>query len=99
MGFSTNFADPTSETLYLAADNGQGQNNHYLGSVDAATGQITQIALFSPTQTYQLLDAELTGTGDGRLYGFFISLLGGVLGQPTNPSVGLVDKTSAVVQS
>jgi hypothetical protein len=97
MGFSTDFANPASETLYLAADN-QGQNNRYLGKV-AATGAVTSLALFSPTQTYQTLDAELTGTGDGRLFAFFISLMPGVPGQPMYPSVGLVDKTTAAVQS
>jgi hypothetical protein len=99
MGFSTDFANPASETLYLAADNNQGQNNRYLGRVDAANGTVTPLALFSPTQTYQTLDAELTGTGDGRLFAFFISLMPGAPGQPMYPSVGLVDKTTAAVQS
>jgi hypothetical protein len=99
MGFSTDLANPTSETLYLAADNDQGQNNRYLGQVEAASKTVTQLALFSPTQTYQTLDAELTGTGDGRLFAFFISLMPGVPGQPMYPSVGLVDKTTAAVQS
>jgi hypothetical protein len=99
MGFSTNFADPSSETLYLAADDTNGGNNGALGEVDTTTGQVRQIAQFMPTQTYQLLDGELTGTGDGRLFGFFISLLPGILGGPMYPTVGLIDKTSAAVQS
>jgi hypothetical protein len=99
MGFSTDFANPSSETLYLAAQNDQGQNGRYLGHVDTTSGSVTTIALFSPTQTYQTLNAELTGTGDGRLFAFFIALRAAAPGQPMYPSVGLVDKTTADVQS
>jgi hypothetical protein len=99
MGFSTDFANPRAETLYLAAQNDQTQNGRTLGRVDATSGAVTTIALFSPTQTYQTLNAELTGTGDGRLFGFFIALQTSVPGQPMYPSVGLVDKTTAAVQS
>jgi hypothetical protein len=99
MGFSTDFASPARETLYLAAENNQTRDSHYLGRVDATSGVVTSIALFSPTQPYQTLNAELTGTGDGRLFGFFIDLQTGLAGQPMYPSVGLVDKTTAAVES
>jgi hypothetical protein len=64
MGYSTNTGAST-ETLYVAATNGtQG-----LGLVDFGLGTVDPVGPF--TGTLQGRSAELTGTGDGRLFGFF----------------------------
>jgi hypothetical protein len=64
MGFATNPGDPNSETLYVASFDGFG-----LGKIDLATMKLEVIA------PYDLVSdpGELTGTGDGRLFGFFLS--------------------------
>lgn len=66
MGFATDAVDSTAETLYIAAtDPSQGD----LGRIDPATNQLVPIGNFSGTLKGQ--SAELTGTGDAALYGFF----------------------------
>ncbi|HRI65635.1 MAG TPA: hypothetical protein PK156_15415 [Polyangium sp.] len=64
MGFSVNAAGTTDETLYVNGTSGTG-----LGQI-TATNTLMPIADFSPS-TFQGETAELTGTGDGRLYGYF----------------------------
>lgn len=70
MGFSTMSADDTRETLFVAATgDGLGGGSPGLGSVDTSRGLLNIIGSFSGSFRGQ--SAELTGTGDGRLYGFF----------------------------
>lgn len=72
------------EALYVAgsyASAGAG-----LASVDTTTGVLTPIGQYNASLT--LTSAELTGTGDGRLFGFFVQsppLLGGI--NPANASI------------
>jgi len=81
MGYSTVSATDTTDTLYVTATNGgagcQGggllggsSKNAGLGSIDTDAGTLTPIGPFSGSLAGQ--SAELTGTGDGRLYGFFV---------------------------
>ena len=82
MGFSTNLGGPT-EQLYVAADDDPPR----LGVIDTTTFQLTGVANLDP----RVQRAELTGTGDGRLYGFF---------QPgLTAEVGQIDKTTGALTS
>ncbi len=72
MGFSTNSATSTSETLYIAGTGNQGglgSPSQGLGKVDTTAGTFSPIGGFSGALSGQ--NAELTGTGDARLFGFF----------------------------
>jgi hypothetical protein len=65
MGFSTDGQGTESETLYVAGtDSGAG-----LGKIDTKSGALSPIGPFTGSLSGQ--NAELTGTGDGRLFGFF----------------------------
>lgn len=65
MGFSSNGNGGDAETLYVAGtSNGIG-----LGSFDFGAKMLKPIGTFSGALSGQ--SAELTGTGDGRLFGFF----------------------------
>lgn len=83
MGFSTNGGDPNSETLFVSATSGNG-----LGKINAAN-TLNPIAGFSPA-TFSGASAELTGTGDGRLYGYFTTF-------PVQ--VGQIDKATGAVSN
>jgi hypothetical protein len=77
MGFSTDLGGPT-EQLYVA-DEGDPPK---LGAIDTTTFALRTVADLDP----MAVSAELTGTGDGRLFGFF---------QPgTEAEVGQIDKTT-----
>jgi hypothetical protein len=65
MGFATNDLGPT-ETLYVAGD-GQGGAAAGLARIDTQNFKLTPIDDFSPP----IDRAELTGTGDGRLFAFY----------------------------
>lgn len=65
MGYSTNNAGSTAETLYVAGVGG----GVGLGLVDFGIKTVGPIGPFTGSLAGQ--NAELTGTGDGRLYGFF----------------------------
>jgi hypothetical protein len=77
MGVSTDLGGPT-EQLYVAADDDPPR----LGVIDTTTFVLSEVAnLDSRAQR-----SELTGTGDGRLFGFF---------QPgAEAEVGQIDKTT-----
>ena len=75
MGFSANTPAP-GETLYVV-----NADTDYLASIDLSTFILTPIAPVS-------VEAELTGTLDGRLYAFFPSPSNG------NMEIGRVDKVS-----
>jgi hypothetical protein len=79
MGYSTASATDQTDTLYVAST-GQGGlgciglpgagSSPGLGIVDTAAGTLTPVGPFSGNLAGQ--SAELTGTGDGRLFGFFV---------------------------
>ena len=66
MGFSSDGTDTTAETLFVTGIGLAGA----LGYINASN-QLQTIGNFSGSIAGQ--SAELTGTGDGRLYGFFTS--------------------------
>ena len=82
MGYSSNDADPTKDTLYIDDHDGKG-----LAKVDAS-GKAAKIALFGTP--LQGKNCELTGTGDGRLFGFFTT---------TPAQVAEIDKATGAILS
>jgi len=84
MGYSTESAGSSAESLYVA---GVGDDVG-LGLVDFAKGTVDPIGRFTGALADQ--NAELTGTGDGRLFGFFT----------TDPVVvAQVDKTNGSTET
>ncbi|MGH7297783.1 MAG: hypothetical protein ACRELB_22785 [Polyangiaceae bacterium] len=71
MGYSSNNAGSSAETLYVAGVGSGTASGTGLGLVDFGKGTVGPIGPFSGTLNGQ--NAELTGTGDGRLFGFFTS--------------------------
>jgi hypothetical protein len=69
MGFSTVSADDPTENLFVASTPNLGGGSQGLGSVETGRGLLHIIGNFSGAFRGQ--SAELTGTGDGRLFGFF----------------------------
>jgi hypothetical protein len=70
MGFSTAGVDSTDETLFLSATpSSLGGTGDGLARFDRMLNRLAPIGQFSGMFSGQ--SAELTGTGDGRLYGFF----------------------------
>ncbi len=86
MGFSTDGQDTEKETLYLTGT-GQGFSPG-LGKLDTTNGSLAQIGSFTGPLASQ--NAELTGTGDGRLFGFFTT---------TPVEVAEIDKTTGAILS
>jgi hypothetical protein len=69
MGFATSDAGAANESLFLA---GAGTNvSSGLGRLDLDAGTVAPVGSFTAPLT--ATDTELTGTGDGRLFGFFAS--------------------------
>jgi hypothetical protein len=68
MGFSTNGTSGSDETLYVAKTASFGTSE--LARVALPSMALEPIKGFS--STFANLNPELTGTGDGRLYGFFV---------------------------
>jgi hypothetical protein len=87
MGFSTDTSGGTSETLYLDGIGGGAG----LASFDMTTNAVVPIGTFSSDPNLSGQSAELTGTGDARLFGYFT----------TSPDVRVaqLDKTNANVIS
>jgi hypothetical protein len=86
MGFSSASAGSTSETLYLAGARAAATSG--FGRVDFGAGSVVPIGQFTAPLMGQ--DAELTGTGDGRLFGFFAA---------SPVQIAEIDKTSGAVLS
>ena len=85
MGYSTNGAGSTGETLFVTGTPGLGGNGPGLGKIE--NGSLVPISNFSPS-AFTGQSAELTGTGDGRLFGYFT----------TSPvQVGEIDKATGAV--
>jgi hypothetical protein len=91
MAFVTDSATSHAETLYLAEKTSPfgasqvGTYNPRLAKLDLASTKVSIIAEF--TGNVAGIGAELTGTGDGRLYGFF--------GTHTPPTLARVDRTTS----
>ncbi len=68
MAFATNSATSQEETLYVVGIDGVSQGKG-LAKIDLTTMKLTRLGDFSGRLQGQ--GAELTGTGDGRLFGFF----------------------------
>jgi len=81
MGFSTDMPGGSTETLYIIGD-GSGLGSG-LASIDLQTLVLTPITPVSIGN-----DAELTGTGDAELWGFFRGVV---------PRAGRIGKTSGIV--
>jgi hypothetical protein len=65
MGFAADTNDP-GETLYIAQNAGTGGTSQGLAMIDTTTFGLKYIGPFAPPIT----PPELTGTGDGRLFGW-----------------------------
>jgi hypothetical protein len=84
MGFSAN-ADDGGETLYIASSSVNGTTGE-LGAVDTSTFLLTDIGGFSPP----IVNGELSGTGDGRLFSFYAT-------SSTSSAIVQIDKENANV--
>lgn len=70
MGFSTDSAEGTSEQLFVTGTgDAGGGSSPGLGRIDFMTNKVVPVGQFTGSLTGQ--NAELTGTGDARLFGFF----------------------------
>jgi hypothetical protein len=94
MGFSANVeADgggDAGETLYIASDPGwatQMPGPSSLGSIDTASYTATNMAPFAPV----IREPELTGTGGGKLYGFWAP------NQTADTAIVEIDKDTSAV--
>jgi len=93
MGFSTDTANGTSETLYVAATGsmnpfGMGGASPGLGKIDLKAQSLAPIGGFGGALDGQ--NAELTGTGDARLFGFFTT---------TPVQIAQIDKSSGAANN
>jgi hypothetical protein len=94
MGFSIDRAGSEAETLFISNhSNALSPMTSALAKIDAS-GTLTMVSPFSGG-TFTNMNAELTGTGDARLYAFFITPAN------TDPNVdplfGLAEKATAAV--
>lgn len=87
MGFATDQAGPT-ERLFIAGD-GRGGAARGLANIDLTNFRVNPIGAFSPP----IERAELTGTGDGRLFAFYTKNTG------VGSFVGEIDMGTARVLS
>lgn len=83
MAFATTSATSQDETLYVVGIEGI-NGGKGLSKIDLGTMKLTKLGEFSGALAGQ--GAELTGTGDGRLFGFFTT-------QP-NATLAEIDKSS-----
>ena len=90
MGFSSNYGGP-AETLFVAESSFGTTNSMGLATIDTTSFTLSFVAPFSPDVANAI---ELTGTGDGRLYGLFIDT-----NAQFSASIGPIDKTTGDVPS
>lgn len=84
MGFSSNMAGSADETLFVTGTgDALGGGSPGLGKIDLVSGKLSPIGQFTGNLAGE--NAELTGTGDAELYGFFTT---------TPVHVSQIDKTS-----
>jgi hypothetical protein len=89
MGFSTDTSDGTSETLFVAGTaDPLGGSSPGLGRIDFKAGTVVPIGSFTGQLNGE--NAELTGTGDAKLFGFFTT---------TPVQVAEIDKMSGAILS
>ena len=88
MGFATNAAGPT-ESLYVASSD----TFDLLGRIDTTSFGLTTVGSFVPV----IHQAELTGTGDGRLFAFYNKNDSSTVGNPPPSFIGEIDTTTARV--
>ena len=86
MGFSSDAVGSTAETLYVDGIGGGG-----LARVDMATMSLVTIGAFGNDPNLTGQSAELTGTGDAKLYGYFTTF--------PNVRVAQVDKLTGNILS
>jgi hypothetical protein len=90
MGYSANVAD-AGETLYIASDFGGGVDPERLGVLDTTLMVPTEVGQFDQ----MIGNAELTGSGDGHLYGFGIENINGQsfvhLAEIDKQTAGIID--------
>jgi len=93
MGFSTNGSGQTGETLFVTGTGNIGLGNSPgLGKINPISFMLETVSNFSPSQ-FTGQSAELTGTGDGRLFGYFtttpvqLGQIDKMTGAVTNPAV------------
>lgn len=95
MGFSVDAPGSNAETLYVSDNGGPGGTCSKsapgpgctglgLGKIDLTTMTLTALGPY--TSTAAGYNAELTGTGDGKLYGFFTTTPGAY--GPIDPATG-----------
>jgi hypothetical protein len=99
MGFSVDAPGSDNETLYVSDNGGPGGDcsssapgpgcmGRGLGTIDISTMILTALGPYTgPAAGY---NAELTGTGDGKLYGFFTTTPG---------AYGPIDKTNGATNA
>ena len=88
MAFATNSATSQEETLYVVGIEGT-NGGKGLAKIDLTSMKLTTLGDFSGALRGQ--GAELTGTGDGRLFGFFTT-------EP-NATLAQIDKASGATSS
>jgi hypothetical protein len=81
MGFSADAPGSNSETLFVSDNDGPGGHDvpgggKGLGKIDLTTMTMTPVGIYTGVNTGY--NAELTGTGDGKLYGFFTTTPGDI---------------------
>ncbi|MDF2697939.1 MAG: hypothetical protein K0S65_6322, partial [Labilithrix sp.] len=82
MAFASNGNGGAEETLYISGL--LGSSGKGFGKIDLGTLKVTMLGEYSNALAGQA--AELTGTGDGRLYGFFTTAPHATLAQIDRPS-------------
>lgn len=91
MAFASNAAGSQEETLFVSGiqDSLMGDGGKGLAKVDLGTMTLTPISDYSGELAH--MGAELTGTGDGRLYGFFTTF--------PNATLATIEKSSATTSN
>lgn len=90
MGFATNDIGPT-ETLFVAGTRDQNMTfSPGLARIDPSTFVLSKVGLFMP----DIARAELTGTGDGRLFAFYTK---GAMNNGPPSFIGEIDTNTARV--
>ncbi len=69
MAFATDATDGEAETLYISGLSAESGGGKGLAKIDLGTMKVTPLGEYTGSLAGK--GAELTGTGDGRLYGFF----------------------------
>jgi hypothetical protein len=91
MGFATDTVGPTERLFIAGSDQENGAEG--LARIDTSTFGLTKVADFAP----RIVNAELTGTGDGRLFAFYTRTVTGTprtfIGEVSTQSAQVVAET------